>query len=44
MRMKKNNLLMSGAAIALLATVHIGAALYHHFARKDRVLMRMISG
>jgi cytochrome b561 len=33
-----------GAAIALLATVHIGAALYHHFARKDRVLMRMISG
>jgi cytochrome b561 len=24
--------------------VHIGAALYHHFVRKDRVLMRMITG
>jgi cytochrome b561 len=23
---------------------HIGAALYHHFVRKDRVLMRMITG
>jgi cytochrome b561 len=33
-----------GAAIACLATVHIGAALYHHFVRKDRVLMRMITG
>src|SRR5229473_2597650 len=33
-----------GAAIACLAAVHIGAALYHHFVRKDRVLMRMITG
>jgi cytochrome b561 len=33
-----------GVAIAGVATVHIGAALYHHFVRKDRVLMRMISG
>ena len=24
--------------------MHIGAALYHHFVRKDRLLMRMISG
>lgn len=32
------------AAIACLATVHIGAALYHHFVRRDRVLMRMITG
>jgi cytochrome b561 len=33
-----------GAAIAGLAAAHIGAALYHHFMRKDRVLMRMITG
>ena len=33
-----------GAAIAGLAAVHIGAALYHHFVRKDRVLLRMITG
>jgi cytochrome b561 len=33
-----------GIAIALVAAVHIGAALFHHFVRKDRVLMRMISG
>ena len=33
-----------GIAIAGLAAVHIGAALYHHFVRKDRILMRMISG
>ena len=31
-------------AIALLLCAHIGAALFHHFVRKDRVLMRMISG
>jgi cytochrome b561 len=30
--------------IALLVTVHIAAALYHHYARRDGVLMRMISG
>jgi cytochrome b561 len=33
-----------GAAIACLAALHIGAALYHHFVRKDRVLTRMITG
>jgi cytochrome b561 len=32
------------AAIACLASLHIGAALYHHFVRRDGVLMRMISG
>jgi len=32
-----------GLGIACLATAHIGAALYHHFVRKDRVLMRMIT-
>jgi cytochrome b561 len=33
-----------GAAIACLAAAHIGGALYHHFVRRDRVLMRMITG
>src|ERR1700730_7415698 len=33
-----------GAAIACLAAAHIAAALHHHFVRKDRVLMRMITG
>jgi cytochrome b561 len=33
-----------GLAIACLVAAHIGAALYHHFVRKDRVLMRMIAG
>jgi len=33
-----------GLAIAAVAAMHIGAALYHHFVRKDRILMRMISG
>jgi cytochrome b561 len=33
-----------GVTIGIVASVHIGAALYHHFVRKDRVLMRMISG
>jgi cytochrome b561 len=33
-----------GIAIACLAAAHIGAALYHHFVRKDRILMRMIIG
>jgi cytochrome b561 len=33
-----------GLAIACLAAMHIGAALYHHFIRKDRVLLRMITG
>jgi cytochrome b561 len=33
-----------GLSIAVVAAMHISAALYHHFVRKDRVLMRMISG
>jgi cytochrome b561 len=33
-----------GVAIAVVATVHIAAALYHHFVRRDHVLMRMITG
>jgi cytochrome b561 len=33
-----------GIAIAGLVIAHIGAALYHHFIRNDRVLMRMIAG
>ncbi len=33
-----------GVAIACLVAAHVGAALYHHFGRKDRVLMRMITG
>jgi cytochrome b561 len=33
-----------GIAIAGLVGAHIGAALYHHFVRKDRILMRMIAG
>lgn len=36
--------LYMGLAIGAIAAVHIGAALFHHFVRKDRVLMRMISG
>jgi cytochrome b561 len=30
--------------IACLLAAHIGAALYHHFVRRDRVLMRMTTG
>jgi cytochrome b561 len=33
-----------GILIALLICAHIGAALYHHFVLKDRVLGRMVSG
>jgi cytochrome b561 len=33
-----------GIAIAILLCAPIGAALFHHFVRKDRVLMRMIGG
>lgn len=33
-----------GYAIGLLATAHIGAALFHHFVRKDAVLLRMLRG
>jgi cytochrome b561 len=31
-----------GIVLALLICMHIGAALYHHFVRKDDVLMRMV--
>ena len=30
--------------IACLVTVHIAATIYHHFVRRDGVLMRMITG
>jgi cytochrome b561 len=33
-----------GIGLAFLLVGHIGAALFHHFVRKDRVLMRMVSG
>src|SRR5262245_57300202 len=33
-----------GIAITIVAAMHIGAALYHHFVRKDRILMRVIPG
>jgi cytochrome b561 len=33
-----------GFTIAALAALHIGAALFHHFVRRDRVLLRMIAG
>jgi cytochrome b561 len=33
-----------GLAIACLLAAHIGAALHHHFVRRDRILMRMVSG
>lgn len=34
----------TGITLALLVCVHIGAALFHHFVRKDRVLYRMLGG
>jgi cytochrome b561 len=33
-----------GIAIAAVAAMHISAALHHHFVRRDRVLMRMLTG
>jgi cytochrome b561 len=33
-----------GIATALLIVAHICGALFHHFVRRDRVLMRMVSG
>jgi cytochrome b561 len=33
-----------GVALGFLLVGHIGAALFHHFVRKDRVLMRMVTG
>jgi cytochrome b561 len=34
----------TGVTIACLVAVHIAAAVYHHFARRDGVLMRMVTG
>lgn len=31
-----------GIAIAVLVCIHIGAALFHHFIRRDRILLRML--
>lgn len=33
-----------GWALCWLLAMHIGGALFHHFIRKDRVLMRMVTG
>ncbi|MGL5117415.1 MAG: cytochrome b [Beijerinckiaceae bacterium] len=33
---------LGGIALMLLMTAHIGAALFHHFIRKDNVLRRML--
>jgi cytochrome b561 len=33
-----------GIAMVVLLGAHIGGALFHHFIRKDRILMRMVSG
>jgi cytochrome b561 len=33
-----------GIALAVVVAMHIGAALHHHLVRKDRVLMRMLTG
>jgi cytochrome b561 len=33
-----------GFALAGLLCLHIGAALFHHFVRRDRVLLRMVTG
>lgn len=33
-----------GLLLAALASLHIAAALYHHFVRRDRILMRMLTG
>lgn len=31
-----------GIGIALLVAMHVGAALFHHFIRRDRILLRML--
>jgi cytochrome b561 len=31
-------------AITCLVVIHIAAAIYHHFVRRDGVLMRMVTG
>jgi len=33
-----------GVTLVVLICIHVAAALYHHFVRRDRVLMRMIVG
>jgi cytochrome b561 len=33
-----------GILMALMICAHVGAALFHHFVNRDRVLMRMVAG
>jgi cytochrome b561 len=33
-----------GIALAVVISAHVGGALFHHFIRKDRVLMRILTG
>ncbi len=33
-----------GITLGVLVAMHVAGALYHHFVRRDRVLMRMITG
>jgi cytochrome b561 len=33
-----------GFLMAAMVSAHAGAALFHHFIRRDRVLMRMVRG
>jgi cytochrome b561 len=33
-----------GITIALLVLIHIAAALYHHFVRRDDILVRVLRG
>jgi cytochrome b561 len=33
-----------GIFMAVLLMGHIGAALYHHFVRRDEILLRMLRG
>lgn len=35
---------LTGIAIVFLLCAHIGAALFHHFVRKDDILVRMVKG
>ena len=33
-----------GIFVAILLAAHIGAALHHHFVRRDEILLRMLRG
>jgi cytochrome b561 len=35
---------LTGLAIAALVCAHVAGALFHHFIRKDTVLLRMMRG